>query len=130
MGVQRYLLAPMVTGLIAQRLVRRLCAACRVEDFATAADGALLDGALTVGDTIFRPIGCPECHNEGYRGRMGLYEVIAIDREMEAMIHDGASEAALAEAARRAGPSMLDDGIAKLRTGDTSVTEVARVVRD
>ncbi len=130
MGVQRYLLAPMVTGLIAQRLVRRLCATCRADDIATAADGALLDGALPVGTPIFRPVGCPECHNEGYRGRMGLYEVIAIDREMEAMIHDGASEAALAEAARRAGPSMLDDGIAKLRTGDTSVTEVARVVRD
>ncbi len=130
MGVERYLLAPMVVGLVAQRLVRRLCPSCRVAGTATVADASLLDGAIESGEPIYLPQGCESCHNEGYRGRIGLYEVIAVDRAMEALIHEGASEAELTAAARKAGPGLIDDAIAKLRAGETSVAEVARVVRD
>ncbi|KQX21660.1 MULTISPECIES: type II secretion system ATPase GspE [unclassified Sphingomonas] len=130
MGVERYLLAPMVVGLIAQRLVRRLCEHCRWQDRATDADSALLGGALKPGKKIWRAGGCDECHGEGYKGRMALYEVVAADDELRRMIHDGASEAQLTAAARKAGPSLLDDGIAKLRAGLTTVEEVARVVQD
>jgi len=130
MGVERYLLAPMLTGLVAQRLVRRLCAECRTPDRANPRDVALLGGAIAEGEPLFRAAGCPSCYGEGYRGRTGLYEVIAVDGVMEAMIHDGASEAQLIAAARQQGPSLLDDGLAKLRAGDTSVEEVARVTRD
>ncbi len=130
MGVERYLLAPMLVGLAAQRLVRRLCPDCKREDVSTEADSRLLGGALKVGKRIWRAEGCDACHGDGYRGRDGVYEVIAVDATLQAMIHDGASEAALEKAARKSNPSLLDDGVAKVRAGVTTVEEVARVTRD
>ena len=130
MGVERYLLAPMLAGLIAQRLVRRLCPHCRREDTATAADAEMTGGAVAVGARVFRPVGCPECRGEGYKGRLGVYEVIEVDPKMQGAIHDGASEADLLKLARKRGPSLLDDGAAKAMAGETSVQEVARVVRE
>ncbi|MHA6722509.1 GspE/PulE family protein [Sphingomonas sp. RS2018] len=130
MGVERYLLAPMLVGLAAQRLVRQLCPACRQEDVATEIDARRLGGALQVGERIWRTGGCDACHDEGYRGRAGLYEVIAIDNQLQALIHDGASEAALERAARTANPSLLEDGVEKIRAGITTVEEVARVTRE
>lgn len=130
MGVERYLLAPMVVGLCAQRLVRRLCPHCRREDVASEADSLLLGGALPVGVPVWRAVGCDQCHDEGYRGRAGLYEVVAIDDAFQKLIHDGASEAEIERHARGDNPSLLDDGVAKLQAGVTTVEEVARVVRD
>ena len=131
MGVERYLLAPMVVGLAAQRLVRKLCPACRREDVASEADALLLGRAIQPGERVWRAEGCPECHGEGYRGRAGLYEVVAVDDAFQGLIHDGASEAELERHARAAGnPALLDDGVMKVREGLTTVDEVARVVRD
>ncbi|RYY47360.1 MAG: type II secretion system protein GspE [Sphingomonadales bacterium] len=130
MGVERYLLAPMVVGLAAQRLVRKLCPACRREDVASDADALLLNNAIRAGETVWAPQGCEECHQEGYRGRAGLYEVVAVDDAFQKLIHDGASEAELEAHARKHNPSLLDDGVAKIRAGLTTVEEVARVVRD
>ncbi len=130
MGVERYLLAPMVVGLAAQRLVRRLCPSCRREAVAREADSLLLGGAIRPGEKLWRAVGCAECHDEGYRGRAGIYEVVAVDETFQKLIHDGASEAELERQARKANPSLLDDGIDKVRAGVTTVEEVARVVRD
>ena len=129
MGVERFLLAPMLVGVVAQRLVRRLCPTCRQPDHATQSDADLVDG-LAVGDPLFRAQGCPACNGQGYRGRSGIYEVIAITREMETMIHSGASEAALTDAARRDGPGLLADGLRQIRAGITTVADVARVARE
>lgn len=130
MGVERYLLAPMLVGLAAQRLVRRLCPSCRREDVASEGDSLLLGGAIKPGKKIWRAVGCDDCHGDGYRGRAGLYEVVAVDERFQAMIHDGASEAEIEAHARRDSPSLLDDGVAKVRAGMTTVEEVARVVRE
>lgn len=130
MGVERFLLAPMLNGLVAQRLVRRLCETCRRADTATGADSALLGGALAAGDPVWRAAGCAECGGQGYRGRTAVYEVIAVDAGLERLIHDGAGETALGQAAREAGPSLLDDAVAKVRVGITGVEEAARVVRN
>ncbi len=130
MGVERYLLAPMVVGLAAQRLVRRLCPDCREKGEATEAESLLVGGAIKPGKKLWRAVGCDTCHGEGYRGRAGLYEVVAVDDAFQKLIHDGASEAELERAARKMGPSLLDDGIAKVKEGLTTVDEVARVVRD
>jgi general secretion pathway protein E len=130
MGVERYLLAPMVVGLVAQRLVRKLCVECRRQDVASEADSLLLGGAIKPGKKLWRAEGCPACHGEGYRGREGLYEVVAVDEAFQKLIHDGASEAQLEAMARKAGPSLMDDGVAKVREGLTTVEEVARVVRE
>ena len=130
MGVERYLLAPMLTGLVAQRLVRALCPACRAPGIATALDSDLTGGAVEVGSALFRAVGCAECGHEGFRGRHAIYEIVAVDANLRALIHDGAAEADLVRAARAAGPGLADDGAAKVASGVTTVEELARVVRD
>ena len=129
MGVERFLLAPMLVGVVAQRLVRRLCAECARADLATAADAALVDG-LEVGETLHRAAGCPACNGLGYRGRSGIYEVVAMTRRLEAMIAAGASEADLTDAARSDGPGLIADGLRQIRAGVTTVEDVARVVQE
>lgn len=129
MGVERFLLAPMLVGVVAQRLVRRLCPDCRTPATATAADVGLVDG-LKLGDDLWRACGCPTCHGQGYRGRSGIYEVIAVTREIEAMVHAGASEADLTAAARRDGPGLITDGLRQIRAGVTTVEDVARVAKE
>ena len=74
--------------------------------------------------------GCPACLGLGYRGRTGIYEVVTIDREMEALIHRGAAEAELVAHARRLGPSLIEDGVRKIGQGITTVEEVARVAQE
>ena len=128
MGVERYLLAPMLVALVAQRLVRRLDPASRIEARATDQDAALLNGAIEAGEPIWRP--GASAGGDGYRGRIGLFELVTIDERMRALIHDGASEAELTVAARTGSGSLLDDGVAKIRAGLTSVDEVARVIRE
>ncbi|UWQ23150.1 GspE/PulE family protein [Jannaschia sp. W003] len=130
MGVERFLLAPMLRGLVAQRLVRRVCPDCAAPRTVTAAEAAPLGGHLAPGTTVMRGTGCDACHGTGYRGRLPLYEVVEFDGALERMVHEGASEAALAEAARRRGPGILADGADKLRAGLTTVEEVARVVQE
>lgn len=93
-------------------------------------DAEALGGALEIGVRIWRARGCPDCRQEGYKGRLGLYEVVEVDERLQALIHDGASELELAQAARLSGPSLLDDARAKLLAGLTTVDEVYRVVQD
>ena len=126
MGVERFLLAPMLAGVVAQRLVRRLCPDCRGADVAGLADMALLPG-LDPGEAIWRATGCPACQGQGYRGRTGLYEVVEVTAPLEAAIHRGASEAELVALARDAGPGLVADGLRAVRAGVTTITEVVRV---
>ena len=129
MGVERFLMAPMLRGLVAQRLVRRLCPDCAAPHHVTDGEAATLSGALAPGAEVRRAAGCEACGGQGYRGRLPIYEVIETDAELERLIHDGASEAALVREARRRGPGILADGAAKLRAGLTTVEEVVRAVR-
>lgn len=129
LGVERFLLAPMLVGLVAQRLVRRLCPHCRRPDAAGPAEAALLEG-LAVGERVFRATGCPACQGQGYAGRLGLYEVIAVSRDLEALIHGGAAEAELTRAARRHSPGLLADGLRNIRDANTTVQDVARVFQE
>jgi general secretion pathway protein E len=130
MGIERFLLASSLIGVTAQRLVRRLCPDCRRPAMATAREAAPFGGLLPEGCTIYHPVGCPACRGLGYRGRVGLYETVAIDATLAALIHDGASEAALTEAARRSTPSLLADGVARAREGITSLSEILRVAAE
>jgi general secretion pathway protein E len=130
MGVERFLLAPMLRGLIAQRLVRRICPDCAVPHVLTATESAILNGSVLAGETISRGQGCAACHGSGYRGRLPLYEVIEMDSGLERLVHEGAAEAQLTAAARARGPGILLDGADKLRAGHTTVEEVARAVHE
>ncbi|MAM25322.1 MAG: type II secretion system protein GspE [Rhodobacteraceae bacterium] len=130
MGVERFLLAPMLRGLIAQRLVRRNCPDCLQDHIVTEAESALLSNKLPAGEVVRKSGGCANCHDSGYRGRLPLYEVIEVDSGLERMMHEGASEADLSAAARERGPGILADGIAKIRKGETTVQEVVRAVHE
>ena len=130
MGVERFLLAPMLRGLVAQRLVRRICPDCATPHALTDTESGLLNGLLPAGAPVSRGTGCSQCHGSGYRGRLPIYEIIEIDGALERLVHEGASEAQLTAAARKRGPGLLQDGVEKLRDGLTTVEEVARAVRE
>ena len=130
MGVERFLLAPMLRGLIAQRLVRRNCADCLGDHEVTQAESDLLGQKIKPGEIVKKGLGCDTCQASGYRGRLPLYEIIEVDGALERKMHEGRSEAELIAAARDRGPSILDDGIAKMRLGLTTAQEVARAIHD
>lgn len=130
MGVERFLLAPMLRGLVAQRLVRKVCQNCAEDHVITEADSALLSGKVTAGTVVKKGAGCDDCQGSGYRGRLPLYEIIEVDTDLERQIHEGLSEATLIAAARARGPGILADGIAKMREGLTTPQEVARAVHE
>ena len=129
MGVERFLLAPMLAGVLAQRLVRRLCVECRESAVASETDVLMLPG-LVLGEALYHSKGCPVCHGLGFKGRLGLYELVEITRGIEAAIHTGASEAELTALARQAGPGLIEDGLRAVRAGMTTVGEVARVAQE
>ena len=130
MGVERFLLAPMLAGVVAQRLVRRLCPECRQPGHATKGDCRLMAGLIAPGHPIYRAGGCPSCQGHGYLGRTGVYEVVQISRKMQSLIHEGASDAALTAEARANGPSLLQDGLRLVDAGQTTVEEIARVAQE
>ncbi|WP_293715472.1 type II secretion system ATPase GspE [Stenotrophomonas sp. UBA7606] len=130
MGVESFLLSSSLLGVLAQRLVRRLCPGCRVASPASAAECAQLGIESGQRPLLFRPVGCPQCNGQGYRGRTGIYELVEFGPELRALVHAGAGEAELLAQARLQGPSMLDDGRAKVLDGVTTLEEVLRVGRD
>ncbi|MCM8565871.1 type II secretion system ATPase GspE [Thauera linaloolentis] len=127
MGVEPFLLASTLRGVLAQRLVRKLCPACKAPDPLAAAE-PLADGSAPA---RWRAHGCPACGSSGYHGRIGIYELMRVDGELEALIHDGRQEAELRRTARAAGArSLMDDGMRHVLAGTTSLDELQRVMRD
>jgi general secretion pathway protein E len=129
MGVEPYLLASSVLGVLAQRLVRCLCPACRKAAPPTEGEAALLARwNLPPLTRLFQPVGCAQCSHTGYRGRTGVYELILIDESLRRLIHDRASEPELRAACARGGMRTLAvDGARWLGEGTTSLAELLRV---
>lgn len=129
MGVDAYLLASSLVGVLAQRLLRTLCPACKTAVVADAEVCRRLgldpDQALQV----FRAAGCDQCR-QGYRGRIGIYELVNITPALSALIHQGANEQVLVAEARRASPSLFEDGRRLVLEGLTSVDELLRVTQE
>lgn len=130
MGVEPFLLSSSLVGVIAQRLVRVLCGDCKAPHIPDARERELLNIDEDDGHTIYAPVGCSRCNNLGYRGRQGIYEIIAIDGELRRMIHDKVSEEEMTRQARLSSQSILDDGRKKVLEGMTSVEEVMRVTQE
>lgn len=130
MGVERFLLSSSLAGVIAQRLVRKLCQNCRLEDKPTAAEREILELAEDSEAKIYRPQGCPNCKHTGYAGRGGVYEVVPIDNTMRNLIHDGSGEHEMELYARSLSPSMFEDGKRQVLEGLTTLEEVLRVTRE
>jgi len=129
MGVEPFLLSSSLIGVLAQRLVRMLCPDCKESYTAGQADCAALGVNAADPPTLYRARGCSACNQLGYRGRSGIYELVALDDTMRAMIHDGASELEMERVARKASPSIRQDGWRKVLDGVTSVEEVLRVTQ-
>ncbi len=134
MGAADYLITSTVAGVIAQRLVRCLCASCRQS---YQPEVGLLHRLAPMicepGDSrqLYRAVGCPDCHNSGYRGRMTISEILVMTDELRALVAERADSAALRKVAIRAGMrSMQTDGIQKALAGLTTADEVLRVTRD
>lgn len=129
MGVEPFLLASSIIGVLAQRLLRRLCLDCKEAYTANAAELATLDIKPEPGQTItlYRAKGCKACNHQGYRGRTGIFELVAVDEEMQELIHDGAAEHELERHARLFSRGIRQNAQDKAIAGETSLEEVVRV---
>ena len=115
MGVEPFLLSSSLLGVLAQRLVRKLCSACKKAD----------------DQGRYHPVGCVECVQTGYKGRTGVYELMVADESVRSLIHSRAAESQLFVAAEQAGlRSMREDGERLVEEGITSAEEVMRVTRE
>lgn len=126
-GAEPYLVASSLQLVIAQRLVRRLCTHCLTEDDAVAAKFSRFPAQEKQEGTYWIPQGCRECKDTGYRGRLGVFEALAVDREVRQAIHDGGGEPALRAAATAYRP-MLQHGLDLARDRQTSLDELLREV--
>lgn len=128
MGVESFLMSSSIVGLIAQRLVRRLCPQCKTPHQLRTDEKELMGlSADTDVSKVCEPKGCDACNHLGYRGRSGIYELIAIDETLRGMIHRNEDVQTIENYLRPATPSIRDDGFKRVLAGDTSLAEILRV---
>ncbi|MBQ6923819.1 MAG: type II/IV secretion system protein [Kiritimatiellae bacterium] len=133
MGVEPFLVASAVSGVLAQRLIRRLCTHCRREETLTERQHQLfkLPDTLAPGTTIYEPAGCERCGNTGYKGRGGIFELLHVTEAIESMIIGRKSSAEIRRKAIEQGMHTLrDDGWRSVKIGRTTLSEVLRVTED
>ncbi|HEX4482253.1 MAG TPA: ATPase, T2SS/T4P/T4SS family [Solirubrobacteraceae bacterium] len=125
MGIEPFLVSSAVDCIVAQRLVRQLCKHCKRPQ--KLSDAVLAEHGLS-GAQPFEPVGCSRCGGTGYRGRLGVYEVMSVSEHIRALILERASVDVMVAVAVREGMRRLrDDGIDKVRDGLTSIAEVERM---
>lgn len=128
MGVESFLLSSSIVGLIAQRLVRRLCVHCKTPHALRDDEKELMGlSAATDISQVYEPKGCDLCNHLGYRGRTGIYELIVIDETLRGMIHRHENIQVLENHIRPLTPSIREDGFKRVLLGDTSLAEILRV---
>jgi type II secretory ATPase GspE/PulE/Tfp pilus assembly ATPase PilB-like protein len=126
-GVKPFLIASAVRAVLAQRLVRKLCPVCKAPGVLTDKEmrALSLDSSRIVDASIFGPVGCEKCRGNGYKGRMGIFELFLVDDEVRQMINTGLTTTQLRRRARELGMRTLrEDGIRKVLSGLTSASEV------
>jgi len=126
-GVKRFLIASALRAVMAQRLVRKLCPSCKAPAILNEKDAQTLGvtAAQTMEGTIFGPQGCDQCRDVGYRGRMGLFEILQVDDEICQLINQNLTTPSLKRRAREMGMRTLrEDGVRKVLSGLTSTSEV------
>jgi general secretion pathway protein E len=134
MGVQDYLLSSSLLGVLAQRLVRRLCGGCRKEVSFTGFEGNEAEIALqrlARLETVWEAVGCDRCSGTGYLGRVGIFELLPVTSEICKVIVQRADAGRIRSLAVQQGMRLLrEDGWDKVRQGITTVAEVLRVTRE
>jgi general secretion pathway protein E len=127
MGLEDYLLSAVLRGVLAQRLVRRLCDACKTS---VPAPPELRHRYSFTAETMWRACGCASCRNTGYRGRQAIAEFLTPDAEIERLVVTGADQASIERAAVAAGmKTMLQTGMEAVARGETTIEEILRAVR-
>ena len=127
MGIEPFLISSSLVGIVAQRLVRVLCDDCKETYLPTKEHCEFLQLDPECPPHIYRSVGCKACNQLGYRGRLGIYEVVEVNDSFRTLIHQRAGELELEHEARKHGPSIHADGVAKVLAGTTTVEEVLRV---
>jgi type II secretory ATPase GspE/PulE/Tfp pilus assembly ATPase PilB-like protein len=134
MGVQDYLLSSSLLGVLAQRLVRRLCPHCRKQAPFTGMEGTVPELGFQDGDAlhmVWEAVGCETCSGTGYLGRIGIYELLPVTSEICKIIVQRADANSIRNLAIEQGMRLLrDDGWDKVRQGVTTLAEVLRVTRE
>ena len=125
-GMEAYKIGSALRGIIAQRLMRRLCPNCRIPDHDHIPPR--LQKYLDSEVVRFKAVGCSDCSQTGYRGRFGIVEILVMNQELERLVSSGATADQIAGAARAAGMrSLFESGVRHVRTGETSIEELLRV---
>ncbi|RKF13197.1 type II secretion system protein GspE [Alginatibacterium sediminis] len=128
MGIEPFLLASSLLGVLAQRLIRCLCRQCRQPHMASEQEMALL--GIKESLEIYSPRGCEQCNGTGYRGRVGIYELLQVNDRVRDLIHSDASEHQFIQALGDEHLSIRQDGISKVLSGVSTLEEVLRVTRE
>lgn len=124
LGVDGFLLASTVRGILAQRLVRRLCTHCRTPFEPDEYQKTLV--GVQSGETLYQATGCNQCNNTGFIGRQALFELVVVDASLQTLIHEGAGEVTLEQNIRQRVPSIRAAGFDQVRKGLTTIEEVLR----
>jgi general secretion pathway protein E len=133
MGVERFLITSTVNGVVAQRLVRMLCEHCKAPETPDPAwlRSTGLQRYAAPGTPVYRAVGCAQCRGSGYRGRLGIYELLVVDDAMRRAIAEGADAGALQALAVKGGMlSLHEDGLRRVAAGLTTIEEVLRATQD
>ncbi|MCD7729960.1 MAG: Flp pilus assembly complex ATPase component TadA [Oscillospiraceae bacterium] len=126
MGVAPYMVATSLIGIVAQRLVKKICHECRTPRMSTPEENELMGVEQSV--TIYDACGCPKCNNTGYTGRTAIHEVLTCTTEMSSLIANGGKTDAIAALAAKQGTKLLRDNVAELvLAGNTTMDELVRV---
>lgn len=132
MGIDPFLISASLLGVVAQRLVRKLCKTCHeISHELNDNDSELAKAVFTKMGVLYRPKGCPDCHQSGYVGREGIYEVLKIDRQLRSAISERAPIEKLRSLVEKSAfYTMRDHGVEKVNLGITSIEEVLRSTLD
>ena len=130
MGIEPYLITSSVRAVLAQRLVRRICTNCKTAYKPTSTE--LAEYGMKLSDLkngkLHKGAGCDSCVHSGYRGRLGIYELLQVDSDIQRVVLDGGDSEAVKAAARKNGMKTLRDyGRIKVIEGETTMEEVMRV---
>lgn len=126
MGVAPYMVATSLIGIVAQRLVKKICPECRTPRISTDEEDRLM--GVNEHITVYDACGCPKCNNTGYTGRTAIHEILLCTHEMTALIAEGGKVEAISQLARSQGTKLLRDNVSELvQQGNTTMDELVRV---
>lgn len=129
LGVDNYLISATLRGVVAQRLVRRLCPECRTSHPPSAAEAQVFTGhGLAAPALLANSKGCPACEGTGYDGRIGVFDILEIDEPLREAIDSGAPEARMRALTGRKGSALFAAALARVASGETALDEVRRVI--